>query len=68
MSLLTYLETSEENAAGLSLLEQVMEEYGKEMKTSVKNNSNQFSFIERANQSTIFDSDDTASQTDPPSM
>ena len=68
MSLLIHLESCEEKAARLSLLKQVKEEYGQEMKVSVKNNSNQFSFIERANQSTIFDSDDTASQTDPPPM
>ena len=62
------VESSEDQEVRLTLLEQVKEEFGLEIQDSVKNNSNQFSFIERANQSTLFDSEDRESQTDPPPM
>ena len=52
----------------LALLAQSKRDNGGEVQVSVKNNTNQFSFIERANQSRVEDFEETESQTDPPPM
>ena len=65
---LLHLENEEEKMVRLGLLEKLKSPTEEEIKGSGTNNSNQFSFIERANQSTVTDSDDTAIQTDPPPM
>ena len=45
-----------------------MRDTGGEIQVLLKNNTNQFSFIERANQSRVEDFEETESQTDPPPM
>ena len=52
----------------LALIEQSRRDNGGEIQDSVKNNTNQLSFIERANQSRVEDFEETESQTDPPPM
>ena len=63
-----YLENEEDKNVRLALLAESKRDNGGEIQVSVKNNTNQFSFIERANQSRVEDFDETESQTDPPPM
>ena len=63
-----YLENEDEKNVRLAFLDQAKGDNGGEIQVSVKNNTNQFSFIERANQSRVEDFEETESQTDPPPM
>ena len=63
-----FLESLESQNARIALIESCKAEFGGDFQTTGKNSSNQFSFIERANQSMIDETDDREIQTDPPPM
>ena len=63
-----FLESLESQNARIALIESCKAEFGGDFQATGKNSSNQFSFIERANQSMIDETDDREIQTDPPPM